>query len=234
MLDFACVTLPGLPPALPLIRWAPLEPHARRTRSMSRTLALIVVAVAGWTLALPDRPARGEEAKADPEQRAFFEEKVRPILESHCYQLPWADKAEGRPAARLATRDDARRRIGADPRAGRSRGEPADRGHPLRRRHPDAAQAQARRGRDRRADPLGQAGGGVARVHRRDPRAAPRADPGHHRRGPRVLVLPADPRRAPAGRRRRVLAAGRPSIASSWRSSRRKGSGPSARPPGGP
>ena len=59
---------------------------------MSRTLALVVVAVAGWTFALPGRPARGEDGKADPEQRAFFEEKVRPILESHCYNCHGATK----------------------------------------------------------------------------------------------------------------------------------------------
>jgi hypothetical protein len=38
-----------------------------------------------WTSGLPDRLARGEERKPDAEQRAFFEGKVRPILESHCY-----------------------------------------------------------------------------------------------------------------------------------------------------
>ena len=66
--------------------------------------ALIVVAVAGWTLALPDRPTRGEDAKADPEQRAFFEEKVRPILESHCYNChgPTKQKAGLRLDSRTA------------------------------------------------------------------------------------------------------------------------------------
>jgi hypothetical protein len=56
---------------------------------MSRTLVLllVVVAGAGWSLTVTDRAARAQdqEGKPDPEQRAFFEAKVRPILESHCF-----------------------------------------------------------------------------------------------------------------------------------------------------
>jgi mono/diheme cytochrome c family protein len=71
---------------------------------MSRTLVLMVVAVAGWTLARPNSPARGEEGKADAAQRAFFEEKVRPILESHCYSChgPTKQKAGLRVDSRTA------------------------------------------------------------------------------------------------------------------------------------
>ncbi len=52
---------------------------------MSRNLVLIVIAAGGWTFAAAGAPARGEDAAAGSDQRAFFEEKVRPILESHCY-----------------------------------------------------------------------------------------------------------------------------------------------------
>jgi mono/diheme cytochrome c family protein len=71
---------------------------------MSRTLALVVVIVAGGTLVLPGPPARAEDGKAEPEQRAFFEEKVRPILESHCFNChgPTKQKAGLRLDSRTA------------------------------------------------------------------------------------------------------------------------------------
>ena len=71
---------------------------------MSRILAMLVVAVAGWTLAISDHSARGDEAKVDPEQRAFFEEKVRPLLESHCFNChgPTKQKAGLRVDSRTA------------------------------------------------------------------------------------------------------------------------------------
>jgi mono/diheme cytochrome c family protein len=52
---------------------------------MSRTLALLIVLGAGCSLMLDQRAARGEDGKADAETRAFFDNKVRPLLESHCY-----------------------------------------------------------------------------------------------------------------------------------------------------
>src|SRR3954463_13061658 len=52
---------------------------------MSRTLVLLVVVAAGLSLPLRGPCAWGEEAKPDAEPREFFEEKVRPILESHCF-----------------------------------------------------------------------------------------------------------------------------------------------------
>src|SRR6185312_40075 len=57
---------------------------------MSRTLALLVVA-AGCSFSLPPGIARAEEAgaatatKPGAEPREFFEGKVLPILESHCF-----------------------------------------------------------------------------------------------------------------------------------------------------
>jgi hypothetical protein len=52
---------------------------------MSRTLSLLVVAALASWLNLPGGPACADDANGDAEQRAFFETKVRPILESHCY-----------------------------------------------------------------------------------------------------------------------------------------------------
>src|SRR3954454_1112933 len=52
---------------------------------MSRTSALLVFLGIAWPLTLVGRLASGEELKPDPARREFFEGKVRPILESHCY-----------------------------------------------------------------------------------------------------------------------------------------------------
>ena len=51
---------------------------------MSRTFALLVVVFA-WLPVVADRTARRDEGEPEPERRAFFEGKVRPILESHCF-----------------------------------------------------------------------------------------------------------------------------------------------------
>jgi hypothetical protein len=71
---------------------------------MSRRLPLLVAAALAWTSGLPDRLVRGEEGKPDGEVRAFFEGKVRPILESHCYNChgPAKQKAGLRVDSRAA------------------------------------------------------------------------------------------------------------------------------------
>ena len=71
---------------------------------------------------------------------------------------------------------------------------------PLRRRRPDAAQGQARRGRDRRPDPMGQAGAAWPESTAEAPAPAAPAARVDHGRGPRVLGVPADrrTRRPPA------------------------------------
>src|SRR4051794_21189328 len=62
------------------------RPPALRTRPMSRTLALLVFVGVGWpSTDLPVRTASGDEGKPDPARREFFEGKVRPILEGHCF-----------------------------------------------------------------------------------------------------------------------------------------------------
>jgi hypothetical protein len=59
---------------------------------MSRTLSLLLVVGSGWLLTFSGRAARGEEGKPAPEERAFFEGKVRPLLESHCYNCHGPNK----------------------------------------------------------------------------------------------------------------------------------------------
>src|SRR3954468_16455000 len=52
---------------------------------MCRTVALLIIAITGWASTFVDRNTRGEETPPDPAQLAFFEGKVRPILEGHCF-----------------------------------------------------------------------------------------------------------------------------------------------------
>src|SRR4051812_32450426 len=52
---------------------------------MSRTLALFAIASIGWSWTLAEGTARADDATVESSPREFFEGKVRPILESHCF-----------------------------------------------------------------------------------------------------------------------------------------------------
>ena len=148
----------------------------------------------------------GEEAsKPDPATADFFEARVRPVLAAHCWECHGPQKQKS--GLRLDSREAVLRggETGPAVTAGQGRREPAGRGDRLLRLDPDAAAGKARTGGDRRADRLGEAGSGLARVApgplRREARslvvlvAAIR----DHGEGQGLLVVPADPEAAASG-----------------------------------
>ena len=180
-------------------------------------------------------PGRAEEvqAKPGPEQVEFFETKVRPVLADHCLECHGPEKQKG--GLRLDSPDAMRTGGDSGPAivAGRPGAEPADRGDPLRRADPDAAQGEARRRRDRRADRLGEAGAPWPSTGAEAATAATAQAWTDHRRGPRLLGVPAGAGPARAGREGRRLGRSRRSTASSSRGWRRRGSARRRRPTSG-
>ncbi|MEZ5301946.1 MAG: hypothetical protein R3F11_15065 [Verrucomicrobiales bacterium] len=92
-------------------------------------------------------PAAAAESKR-PEQMAFFENKVRPVLAERCYDCQPAGAEKLKAGFYADSRDGMlqqwRHRTGG--RARRSGGEPAHRsGAPRQRRPPDAAEGEAAR-----------------------------------------------------------------------------------------
>ena len=146
--------------------------------------------LAGWASAAP-------VVTADEVAARFFEEKVRPILAEHCYECHGPSRARGRRSC--ASTRSRRCSAAASPARRSSAGEPgpepADPRRPPRGRRGDAAQEEARAGRDRRPGRLGQDGGPVARDagrhgSRRPPRRR-RRPPAMGRGGTAVLGVPA-------------------------------------------
>ena len=58
---------------------------------MSRTVALVVVALGGCILALPGAAVRGEDGKPGSEQRAFFEEHKDAVEQLKSADIPVKD-----------------------------------------------------------------------------------------------------------------------------------------------
>ena len=118
-----------------------------------------------WLPAIPARPAaRGARRAATPSfSRRAFVRSGREVL-----AVPWRRRpAQGRPA--IDSRPDVLKGgdSGAVVVAGRTREQPADRGHSLRARAQDAAQRQAGGSRDRGPHALGCARAALARDHAR-------------------------------------------------------------------
>ena len=156
----------------------------------------------------------------------FFENKVRPILAEHCYRCHGPDSGEGKAKLRVDSLEALLKGGVSGPAIvrGEPGPEPADPRRSPRRRRVDAAQEEARAGRDRCAHRLGQDGGALARLRQhRDTRGRRRHRPAMARIGAAVLgVSDAGGRR----RRRRSSTHDGPaprSTGSSWRGSRPPG-----------
>ena len=121
---------------------------SRSRLSFATAVALLLGSGAWPGLSCPasSPPATAGEpgGKLDPATVEFFESKVRPVLANHCWQCHGPDKQKA--GLRLDSREAVLKggETGPGDRDRQARGEPADRGDPLRRLGPDAAQGQAR------------------------------------------------------------------------------------------
>ena len=154
--------------------------------------------------AVPPEAGSGRERSAadrpvTPEQLAFFESKIRPVLEN-CYKCHSAssEKIKGELRARHAGRHPQGGRPGRRGRAGQPRGEPADPGDPLQgRRPPDAAED---RSCPTRSSPTSSAGWRWVPPTRATARRRPSAKGIDIEEGRRVLGVPAPAESDPARR----------------------------------
>ncbi len=133
----------------------------RSPYSLVLTLALACHAVAQEPA--PPR-TKATEASASESATRFFETKVRPILSQHCYDCHGPDSGEGKAKLRVDSLESLLKGGVSGPAI--VRGEPdqslADPRGPSRGRRVDAAQEEARPGRDRCTHGVGQDGCSLA------------------------------------------------------------------------
>ena len=198
-------------------------------RRPSKSIAAAVVRVASCR---PPRAGRSATTrpppKPDAEGVAFFEAKIRPVLVERCYQCHGAGSEKVKGGLRVDHREGMVKGGDGGPvdRAGQARGEPADRGDPLRGRvPPDAPEDAAHARAGRRLRDLGQDGRPrpPRRGRRRPPRPAGPAGWTSRRPAPSGRSGRSPTRRSPPSRTR--PGRGTRSTASSW---------PGSKPPAWP
>ncbi len=198
------------------------------------------LALAGRALSLPRYGRRRRSRAVRRGGHRVLREEHPPAPGDEMPGLSRIGQADGRAAARLAGGDTRGRRIGPGGGSGRSQGQPAHRGRPLRRRRADAAQVEAPQARDRRARAVGSDRGSLGTRRRGVRRGEGRIGrlPGHAPRAVAVLVVPAAPRGDPAVARRSRRLGTKPDrslhprwIGPSWPVARARGESPHADPP---